>query len=41
MELTDITGHEQEGTRPAIIMAVTEGVKIAVIIPLTKNLDAA
>ena len=39
VELPFANGHEQAGTRPAVIVAEL-GLNIAVIIPLTSNLQA-
>lgn len=40
VELRDIVGHEQSGRRPAIILAVSNNVKLAIIIPFTSQNDA-
>ena len=39
VELPSANGHEQAGTRPAIILAETEA-NIAIVVPLTSNLQA-
>ena len=39
VELPSAIGHEQAGTRPALILAETE-TNIVIIIPLTSNLQA-
>ena len=39
VEIPQLGGHEQEGTRPAIILADTRS-SIAIIIPCTSNLQA-
>ena len=39
VELPSANGHEQTGTRPAMVLAETEA-NIAVIIPFTTNLQA-
>ena len=39
MELPSANGHEQAGTRPALILAETEA-NIAIVVPLTSNLQA-
>ena len=37
VELKDATGHEQQGTRPAIIMAIHIETKLLFVIPLTST----
>lgn len=39
VELPSANGHEQAGTRPAVILAETDA-NIAIVIPLTSNLQA-
>lgn len=39
VELPSANGHEQIGTRPALVLAETEA-NISIIIPLTSNLQA-
>ena len=39
VELPFANGHEQAGTRPALILAETDA-NIAIVIPLTSNLQA-
>lgn len=39
VELPTTNGHEQEGSRPAIVLAETEA-NISIIVPLTSNLQA-
>lgn len=39
VNLTGAFGHEQSGIRPAIVLVLTK-TSIAVVIPLTTNLDA-
>ena len=37
IELPSINGHEQKGTRPAIIMSEMEA-NIAIVVPFTSNI---
>jgi mRNA interferase MazF len=41
VDITETVGHEQYGTRPAVILAEITHYLIAILIPLRKNLKTA
>ena len=41
VSLQDAIGHEQSGSRPAIVIAVHLPTKLYVVVPLTSNPDAS
>lgn len=41
VRLTDTVGHEQRGSRPAIVIAIHNAANLCSVVPLTSNQDAS
>ncbi len=41
VQLTDTTGHEQSGSRPAIVLAVHDQTSLCMVVPLTSSQTAS
>jgi len=41
VSLKDTVGHEQQGSRPALVIAVHDTAKLCSVVPLTSNQDAS